>query len=175
LSQWISDLDDDLSAAKQLMAFAMCQYMDRGNKSSTVSSKISAVVYFHKLYRGRILNAAHPLLNAMKRGMVREEGEAGLNVTVPRSALTWQQLQAGQRSVKWTEYAGGGAVWHGLMLSYILMARASELFAYDNTGKVHEAYCLRRADLTFMKGEESIPWSGRHAADKVRVNFRASK
>ena len=40
---------------------------------------------------------------------------------------------------------GGRVVWIGLALTYLLLLRASELFAEDD-GRVHVVYCLREGD-----------------------------
>jgi hypothetical protein len=136
---------------------------------------LSAVIHYHKVYLWKTLDASHPMLQAMRKGLERAEAAAGMNVAMPRQPLTWQQLHRGMSAVNWAEYAGGGVVWYGLALSYLLLARASELFAYDGTSRVNEAYCLRRADLVFMKDGQQIEWSSRKSADAVMVTFRASK
>ena len=69
---------------------------------------------------------------------------------------------------------GGRVLWLALCASFCFLTRASEMFAETRT-RVHETYCLRRADVAFFRGElqlVSAPWS---AADRVEVRFRGSK
>ena len=69
----------------------------------------------------------------------------------------------------------GYVAWLGLVLSYLLLARASELFSYDDGG-VHAEFCLLRSDLTFFDEHGRVlPWHLRDSAVEVEVNFRASK
>ena len=66
-------------------------------------------------------------------------------------------------------------VWAGLALSFFLLCRASELFAYDDTKLVHPEFCLTRRDLTFRQGSLTLSWQDRERADRVEITFRASK
>ena len=45
-------------------------------------------------------------------------------------------------------------MWIGLVLTYLLLLRASELFAEEN-GVFHELYCLRRGTRRFSVGRSS--------------------
>ena len=66
------------------------------------------------------------------------------------------------------------AVWIGLALSYHLLCRASEIWAYGN-GLVHPDFCLTRRDVVFFRGTTRLAWKDRRRADKVEVTFRAGK
>ena len=63
--------------------------------------------------------------------------------------------------------------WMGLALSYHLLCRASEIWAYGN-GLVHPDFCLTRIDV-FFRGTTRLAWKDRRRADKVKVTFRAGK
>ena len=62
----------------------------------------------------------------------------------------------------------------GLALSYFLLCRASELWAYAN-GKVHPEFCLTRNCLTFLRGEGQVAFENRSSVNAVQVRFVASK
>lgn len=62
----------------------------------------------------------------------------------------------------------------GLALSYFLLCRASEIWAYD-TGLVHSDFCLTRGDLAFFRGVVLLGRGQYRSADRVEVTFRASK
>ena len=69
---------------------------------------------------------------------------------------------------------GGRVVWIGLALTYLLLLRASELFAEDD-GRVHAVYCLRGGDVVFYAGERQVEGGKSPWIDKVEVRFRGSK
>ena len=59
-------------------------------------------------------------------------------------------------------------------MSYFLLCRASELFAYAN-GFVHPDFCLTHDCLTFFRGDVQVNIEDRAHADSVNVLFVASK
>ena len=65
-------------------------------------------------------------------------------------------------------------LWIGLALTYLLMLRASELFA-EKDGKIHEVYCLCRGDVAFFEGDKQLEGPERVRADKIEVQMRGSK
>ena len=65
-------------------------------------------------------------------------------------------------------------MWLGLALSYFLLCRASELFAYAS-GLVHPELCLTRACLTFSLGGVQVSLEDRPTTDAVAVRFVVSK
>ena len=65
-------------------------------------------------------------------------------------------------------------MWLGLALSYFLLCRASELWAYAD-GKVHPEFCLTRSCLTFYLGDAPVAFESRSIANSVGVRFVASK
>ena len=62
----------------------------------------------------------------------------------------------------------------GLALSYHLLCRASEIWAYGN-GLVHPDFCLTRRDVFFFRETTRLAWKDRRRADKLEVTFRAGK
>ena len=61
---------------------------------------------------------------------------------------------------------GGRVAWIGLALAYLLLLRASELFAEDD-GRVHAVYCLRGGDLAFYAGERQVEGESSPDVDTV--------
>ena len=59
--------------------------------------------------------------------------------------------------------SGGRIVWIGMTLTYLILLRASELFA---------VYCLRRGDMTFCAGEWQVEGGSSPGIDTVEVIFR---
>ena len=68
---------------------------------------------------------------------------------------------------------GGRVMWLGLAVSYFLLCRASELWAYAD-GKVHPEFCLTREGLTFPPGGLQIEFGNRSTATAVKIRFVAS-
>ena len=108
----------------------------------------------------------------MGKGIDRAHGKSEIKPRV-RKPLSWDLLLLKGKSVL-QETGEGGVVWMGLALSYFLLCRASEMFAYAN-GLVHLEFCLTRGDLSFFRGPLQVKWSERREADRVEVCFRASK
>lgn len=65
-------------------------------------------------------------------------------------------------------------MWCGLALSFYLLCRASEIWAFS-VGLVHPDFCLTRRDLVFFGGASQLAWGDRRIADRVEVTCRASK
>ena len=90
-----------------------------------------------------------------------------------QTCVSWDMLVQ-----RWGFFANRGrkwsAVWMGLALSYHLLCRASEIWAYGN-GLVHPDFCLARKDVVFFRGTTRLAWKDRRRADKVEVTFRAGK
>jgi hypothetical protein len=60
-------------------------------------------------------------------------------------------------------------------VAYFLLLRASELWAYDNSKKIHSTFGLTRKNINFYKGTERLDDQDREEADRVEVRFVASK
>ena len=65
-------------------------------------------------------------------------------------------------------------MWLGLAVSYFLLYRASELWAYAN-GQVHPGICLTRNCLNFFHGGAQAAFENRSTATAVQVKFLVSK
>ena len=65
-------------------------------------------------------------------------------------------------------------MWLGLAVSYIMLCRASELWAYAD-GKVHPKFCLTRECLTFSREGVQVEFGNRSTATVVQIRFVASK
>ena len=89
-----------------------------------------------------------------------------------RKPLAWEMLIAGREAVEQVG-AAGNLVWKGLALSYLLLCRSSEIWAYGNR-LVHSEFCLTRGDVTFCNGPTRFSGPDRKRADRVEVLFRAS-
>ena len=65
-------------------------------------------------------------------------------------------------------------MWRGLPMSYFLLGRASELWAYAN-GQVHPEFYLTRNCLTFFHEGIQVALENRSTASAVQVKCLASK
>ena len=63
---------------------------------------------------------------------------------------------------------GGYVMWLAIAVSYFLLCRASELWAYAE-GHVHSEVCLTRNNLTFRREENTVAFEHRSAAPAVQV------
>ncbi len=79
-------------------------------------------------------------------------------------------LLAGEKLIP-TWRAGGRVLWPALCASFCLLTRASEMFA-ETRLRVHETYCLRRADVAFFCGNIQLTVAQWSTADHVKVRFR---
>ena len=69
---------------------------------------------------------------------------------------------------------GGYVMWLGLAVSYFLLCRASELWAYAN-GQVHPEFCLTRKFISSFHEGVQVAFENRAIATAVQVKFLASK
>ena len=102
----------------------------------------------------------------------RIPGDVRKNAQV-RLPLTWSILAHEYLTVT-SSQEGGDVMWLGLALSYFLLCRASELFAFAN-GLVYPDFCFTRGCLTFFRGDVQVNIEDRARADSVKVLFVASK
>ena len=65
-------------------------------------------------------------------------------------------------------------MWLGLAVTYFLMCRASELWAYAD-GQAHPEFCLTRNSPTFLHEGMQVALENRSAASAVQVHVLASK
>jgi hypothetical protein len=87
--------------------------------------------------------------------------------------MTMKMLQAGKE--KGGVRPGKEGVWRLMGIAYFLLLRASELWAYDDTKKVHATFGLTRSSLVFKKGLETLEWSRKEEGDRVEIRFLGAK
>jgi hypothetical protein len=180
---FFSGNDDEV--AKEVADFMVYGFENYGWSTSTCVQKLAGINYHHQMLTGQRLNTSHYWISAVRKGLQREEGiQRATGVLRPfarperpgRRALTLPLLVAGEGETDLWQTKEAEVALHGLYLSYFLLARASEQFAYDDTGLPHPIYCLRRSSLTFYDAEgRSIPWKRRHEASHVSVMWLGSK
>lgn len=130
-------LTDELQVLNLLLEFMAWRLFSFSNQQSTVRGYLAAIEFYHKLYLGWELPTNHCTIVAAGKGTDRTRRTSDKKAQV-RLPLTWSILSQGFLSV--TDSKNGGRVmWLGLALSYFLLCRASELFAYTN-GLVHPEF-----------------------------------
>ena len=124
-----------------------------GEPESTVAGKLVAVNFFHEQWMGKTLPLNHFRIKAVKEGIKRAHVEGGTQQRM-RRPLSWEMLKGMEEAAK--EWGmGGRVVWIRLVLTYLLLLRASELFAEDD-GRVDAVYCLRGGNVAFYAGERQV-------------------
>ncbi|CAN0347429.1 unnamed protein product [Ectocarpus sp. 6 AP-2014] len=165
-------LAEESDVLSLLLEFTTCRLFVFNNLQSTVRGYLPAIKFFHKLYLGWELPTSHRMIVAAGKGIDRIRGASRKESQV-RLPLTWAILARGYLAVTSSEEKGK-ITWLGLALSYFLLCRASELFAYAN-GLVHPEFCLTRDCVTFFLGDDQIRMEDRARADTVKIQFVASK
>jgi hypothetical protein len=173
-------VDGDADAVDMLMAYVGYCFEHKGNKLSTINVKLAAVAYYHKIKFGVDLPMNHYWLSATKKGIERSQGGSTDKVTQTRWPLQWHHLTAGRQHCEEYKYDRRmrhlQVIWAGLALSYLLLARTSELFADDKSKQVHKEFGLLRSDLAFYDTQgKQLPWHSRALAVLVEIRFRGSK
>jgi hypothetical protein len=163
----------------------ICQWLAAGHAGElgkwgpdTLFQSLSGISYYHKL-AGVELPLDHFKIGMVKKGIRREHAARCKTIGAPvkklkRRALSWEILMNGAGCVELWQSVGDQMTLQVLKLSYILMARASELFA-GSDGKVHEIYGLTRECLSFFLKDRGLVWKERERADRVQVTFKGSK
>ena len=143
-----------------------------GNLAGTISGKLAAVQYFHRLEAGVELPTTAPVLKSSLKGITRGHVAAG----TPRQVhlpVSWGVLLEGEGLIpSWG--AVGKEMWLCLCLSYFLIARSDEVFASDS-GVVHPAHCQTRGDAAFFAGDVQLAYALWPTADKIEVRVRGHK
>ena len=169
-SPWLLETDGMDAAVVALTEFMALRCFTLKNQSTTIRGYLSAIKCYHKMFRGWELPKDHHMVVAVGKGIDRTYGRSDVRPKV-RKPLTWDMLVQGwgilaNRGHEWS------VVWMGLALSYHLLCRASDIWAYGN-GLVHPDFCLTRRDVVFYRGTTQLAWKERRRADKVKVTFRA--
>jgi hypothetical protein len=153
----------------------------KNNKLCTINVKLAAISYHHKIKFGVDLPMSHYWLSAAKKSIERRQGSDGGNVQQLRLPLRWELLTTGRQACEQYQYDVrrchlGQVIWCGLALSYLLLARTSELFADDKSKMVHTDFGLLRSDLSFFDAQEQqLQRESRARAVTVEVRFRGCK
>ncbi|CAB1118551.1 unnamed protein product [Ectocarpus sp. CCAP 1310/34] len=171
LSPWLYEEDGVDSAVRELTVFMASRCLVYKNQSQTVKGYLAAIKYFHKLYAGWELPTSHFRVVAVGNAIDRLHARAETKPLV-RQPLTVPMIIAGRERAQTDAFRL--VTWMGIALSYFLLCRASELWAYHN-GLVHADFCLTRGNLVFFEGSCQLAWDERRRADRVEVTFRASK
>ena len=126
------------------------------NLAGTISGKLAAVQYFHRLEAGVELPITPPVLRSALKGIARVHVAAGTPRQV-RLPVSWEMLLEGEGLIpSWG--AGVKEMWLCLCLSCFLIARSDEVFASDS-GVVHPAHCLSRGDVAFFAGDVQLAYA----------------
>ena len=90
-----------------------------------------------------------------------------------RRPVSWAMLLAGETLIPaWRN--GGRVLWLTWCASFCFLTRTSEMFA-ETRLRIHETYCLRRADVAFFRDRVQLEVAQWSRADRVEVRFRGSK
>ena len=155
-----------------LVAFVAWCCSSKGNVASTISTKLAAVQYFHRVdAQVELPTGAAPVNRALK-GVERAHVSAGTTRRV-RVPVFWGTIWRGQHLIP-ALGDGGRVLWLCLATTYFLMARSEEMFA-SSAGGVHPTHCLLRSDVTFYAKGRALPVLKWHEATRVVVNFRGHK
>ena len=155
-----------------LLEFITSRCFVHNNQQSTVRDYLAAINFLHKMFAGCELPTSHCMILVVEKGLDRVHGVLNKKARV-RLPLTWAMLSQGRRVVE-SMVDGGYVMWLGLAVSYFLLCRASELWAYAD-GKVHPDYCLTQNSLTFLREGIQLAFENRSAASAVQVHFLALK
>ena len=90
-----------------------------------------------------------------------------------RRPVSWAMLLAGETLIpSWRN--SGRVLWLALRASFCFLTRASRMFA-EKRSRIHETYCLRRADVALFRGRSQLRMAQWSRADRVEVRFRGSE
>ena len=140
--------------------------------AGTISGKLTAVQYFHRLEAGVKLPTTAPVVKSAFKGIARGHAAAETPRQV-RLPVSWGMLLEGEGLVpSWD--AGGKEMSLCLCLSFFLIVRSDEVFA-SALGVVHPAHCLARGDIAFFAGNVQLAYALWPTADKIEVRVRGHK
>ena len=169
---FLQPCSDGLSNVWQLFEYVAYSFATKKLRSATIESHLSAIKFFHRISRGFELDTTHPVLACALKGAARSHADVGNQATV-RRPVSWAMLLAGESLIpSWG--TGGRVLWLALCASFCFLTRASEMFA-ESRSRIHETYCLRRADVAFFRGNAQLTAALWASADRVEVRFRGSK
>ena len=153
---WLLERDGVDAAVTELTKFMALRCLSFKNQSQTIRGYLAAIKYFHRMFEGWELPTSHCMVTAVGKGIDRAHGKSEVRPKV-RKPLSWELLTKGRGCVAGVE-TEGWVVWCGLALSFHLLCRASEIWAFGN-GLVHPDFCLTRRDLVLFLRERRN-WRG---------------
>lgn len=135
----------------QLTVFMTSRCLVHANQSGTIRAYLAAIEYFHQMYAGWALSTKH-LPNCGSKYYCNRPSTRQSKVEAQSEALTFQMLTKGRHMLDRSDEGGNRSCNRmGLALSYFLLCRASELWAY-NHGLVHaDDFCLTIGNLQFVE------------------------
>ncbi|CAN0045649.1 unnamed protein product [Choristocarpus tenellus] len=163
LRVWLDPRSREWDVVKALTEFMCFCCGSRGNQVGTIKGKISAIQYYHKQFLNFQLPTQHFMISSVMKGMGRSHTKTGSQPRT-RRPLTWRMMVETKHC---TGMLGreGKLTRVGLGFSFFFLARASELWAYDEVGGVHGDFAVRRKEIVWRKGVERIGWEDRHKAE----------
>ena len=155
----------------QLMDFAAWCCGCLGNQAKTISGKLAAIKYFHRVRVNVELPITHDLLKKFLKGITRCPVNVGTQPRL-RRPISWDMILTGRELVQsWGE--GGKILWLCLGLSYFFLTRAGEVFA--NEDRSVGEWCLKRNHVAFFEGDRQLRCFQWPSADRVEVRFDGGK
>ena len=119
-------------------------------RSATIESHWPAITFSHRISRGFELDTTHPVVTSALKGAARSHADVG-NQAAVRRPVSWAMLLASETLIPaWRN--GGRVLWLALCASFFFLTRASKMFA-ETRSRVHETYCVRRADVALFRGQ----------------------
>ena len=119
----------------------------QNNRAGSISSKLSAILYIHRVDVGIELSIRSPLIKRVLQRISRSHTLAGTRPRV-RLPILWDTLIKGQELIS-SRVSGGRVLWLCLGMSYFFLARSDEVFA-NGSGVVNPAHCLTRSDVALF-------------------------
>ena len=159
---WLHTLDDSDEAMSALLEFIASRCFVHNNQQSTARGYLAAINFLHNMLAGQELPTSHRMIVAVGKRDRQGAWHVYKKARV-RLPLMLAMLPQGRRVVASME-GGGYATWLGLAVSYFLLCRASELWAYAN-GQVHQEFCLARNCLTFFRGGMQVAFENRSTGE----------
>ena len=130
-----------------MIDFAAWCCASQDNQAGSISSKLAAIQYFHRVDVGIELSIRSPLIKSVLQGISRSHTLAGTRPRV-RLPISWDVLIKGQKLISsWG--SGGRVLWICLGMSYFFLARSDEVSA-NGSDVVNPAHCLTRSDVAFF-------------------------
>ena len=159
---------DPAAAAQLLGCYIAYGHKIKGLRASTLRGRVAAVLHYHRVHNFACPSLAQPFLAALLRGAERASGPAHKRQPLFLHTILSSRPPAGsdQRLL---------LLWYGVLLSFHLLLRTSELWAGWN-GQAHPLYCLRATSVTFFDaGGAPLPYAQAAAAASATVALRGAK